>query len=65
MPAGFRRHLVGKTLGIRYSKLYPQNGDRIVTIDSVTSFHTMYLLTYLLLLHHYTRLTASFPGQPR
>jgi len=24
------------------AKLYPQNGDRIVTIDSVTSFHHMY-----------------------
>jgi len=23
--------------------LYPQNGDRIVTIDSVTSLHPMYL----------------------
>jgi len=23
-------------------KLYPQNGERIVTIDSVTSFHRMY-----------------------
>ena len=22
--------------------LYPQNGDRIVTIDSVTSFHPVY-----------------------
>ena len=29
--------------------LYPQNGDRIVAIDSVTSFHPMYTntLTYL------------------
>jgi len=25
-----------------YAKLYPQNGERIVTIDSVTSFHPMY-----------------------
>ena len=25
-----------------YTKLYPQNGDRIVTIDSMTSFHPMY-----------------------
>jgi len=25
-----------------YVVLYPQNGDRIVTIDSVTSFHPMY-----------------------
>jgi len=22
-----------------YAKLYPQNGERVVTIDSVTSFH--------------------------
>jgi len=26
----------------QYAKLYPQNGERIVTIDSVTSFHLMY-----------------------
>jgi len=25
-----------------YAKLYPQNGERIVTIDSVTSIHPMY-----------------------
>jgi len=25
-----------------YVKLYPQNGDRIVTIDSVVSDHPMY-----------------------
>ena len=25
-----------------YIMLYPQNGDRIVTIDSVTSLHPMY-----------------------
>jgi len=25
-----------------HAKLYPQNGERIVTIDSVTSFHPMY-----------------------
>jgi len=25
-----------------YAKLYPQNGERIVTIDSVTSFDSMY-----------------------
>jgi len=25
-----------------YAKLYPQNDDRIVTIDSVTSLHPMY-----------------------
>ena len=27
--------------------LYPQNGDRIVTIDSVTSLHPMYKIRYL------------------
>jgi len=26
----------------RYVMLYPQNGDSVVTIDSVTSFHPMY-----------------------
>jgi len=26
-----------------YSMLYPQNGDRIVAIDSVTSLHPMYV----------------------
>ena len=26
--------------------LYPQNGDRIVTIDSVTSLHPMYSAKY-------------------
>ena len=25
-----------------YAKLYPQNGERVVTIESVTSFHSMY-----------------------
>jgi len=25
-----------------YAMLYPQNGDHIVAIDSVTSLHTMY-----------------------
>ena len=33
--------------------LYPQNGDRIVTIDSVTSFHPMYST--------YERCAATFP----
>jgi len=84
MPAGFRRHLVGKTLRdnfhcdiaeirfvdklviiqtfhkpadrmlfkqhdkssplnfTHYAKLYPQNGERIVTIDSLTSFYPMH-----------------------
>jgi len=87
MPAGFRRHLVGKTLidifhcvitqihfvcnvmlirtfpvnqvnqriecylyntiNLRFltprilPRYYPQNGDRIVAVDSVTSFHRM------------------------
>ena len=27
---------------MHYIVLYPQNGDRIVTIDSVTSLHPMY-----------------------
>ena len=27
---------------MHYVVLYPQNGDRIVTIDSVTSLHPMY-----------------------
>jgi len=36
MPAGFRRHLV---------MLYPQNGDRIVATDSVTSLNPMYILS--------------------
>jgi len=86
MPAGFRRHLVGKTvvnvfhcdiaeirfvgklvtirhfinqrtecylnyrINLRppsythYAMLYPQNGDRIMAIDSVTSLHPMYSL---------------------
>jgi len=26
-------------MSTQYAKLYPQNGDRLVTIDSVTSFH--------------------------
>jgi len=30
--------------------LYPQNGDRIVTIDSVTSLHHVYLFSVYLLL---------------
>ena len=31
-----------------YAKLYPQNGERIVTIDSVTSIHPMYRPNYRL-----------------
>jgi len=27
---------------MHYIVLYPQNGDRIVTIDAVTSLHPMY-----------------------
>jgi len=27
---------------ICYANLFPQNGERILTIDSVTSFHPMY-----------------------
>ena len=67
MPAGIRRHIVGKTLrsvcysvvtlirfsgrsvikswplnSTHYAMLYPQNGDRIVTIDSVASLRPMY-----------------------
>ena len=85
MPAGFRRHLVGKTLrtvfhcdiaeirfvgklviiqtfhkskdrmlfkqydnssplnSTHYAMIYPQNGDRIVAIDSVTSPPSVYV----------------------
>jgi len=31
-----------------YAKLYPQNGDRVVSIDSVTSIHSMYCDRYYL-----------------
>ena len=48
MPAGFRRHLVGKTLrnvspanSTYYAMLYPQNGDRIVAIDTMTSLRPL------------------------
>ena len=30
----------------RYAKLQSQNGESIVTIDSVTPFHPMYKTTY-------------------
>ena len=42
------RFYLNNTLNIRpvnsthYAVLYPQNGDRIVTIDYVTSLHPMY-----------------------
>jgi len=29
-----------------YAKLYPQNGERVVAIDSVTSIHSMYTTTH-------------------
>ena len=35
---------------MHYIVLYPQNGDRIVTIDSVTSLHPMYTLLGVLCL---------------
>jgi len=44
------RFYLNNTLNLRpvnsthYAVLYPQNGDRIVTIDYVTSFHPMYSL---------------------
>jgi len=34
--------MVNLHLLTRYAKLYPQNGDRILTTDSVTSFRRMY-----------------------
>jgi len=63
----------------QYAMLYPQNGDRIVAIDSVTSFHPVYrstlydfslsalpnfLLLQSLQQQHDARLTAFDPGQP-
>jgi len=53
MPVDFCRSLVGKTPEIspfnstRYVVLYPQNGDRIMTIDSVTSLNCVYVCIYL------------------
>ena len=38
------RHLTRRINPRHYVVLYPQNGDRIVTIDSVTSLHPMYFL---------------------
>jgi len=35
-------------MSTQYAKLYPQNGDRLVTIDSVTSFHPMYMLKLIM-----------------
>jgi len=34
---------------MHYVVLYAQNGDRIVTVDSVTSLHHMYITTDRLL----------------
>ena len=31
--------------------IYPQNGDRIVTIDSVTSIHPVYIRLLITMLH--------------
>jgi len=58
--------------------LYPQNGDRIVTINSVTSHQPMYnglkptgiyiqlyfTIVYGSTTYTHTRLTALFPGLP-
>ena len=44
------RFYLNNTLNLRpvnsthYAMLYPQNGDRIVTIDYVTSLHPMYII---------------------
>ena len=44
------RFYLNNTLNLRpvnfthYAVLYPQNGDRIVTIDYVTSLHPMYII---------------------
>ena len=39
--------------------LYPQNGGRIVTIDSVTSLHPMYCIMNVGALHFYSQCTVS------
>ena len=39
----FKQHDKSSPLNsTHYAVLYPQNGDHIVAIDSVTSLHTMY-----------------------
>ena len=40
------------------SMLYPQNGDRIVAIDSVTSLHHMYNLFRIFLINGLINLSA-------
>ena len=37
-------NLRSSTPHVYYTVLYPQNGDRIVTIDYVTSLHAMYYI---------------------
>jgi len=42
----FKSHDTSSPLNsTHYAKLYPQNGDRVVAIDSVTSLHRMYFRT--------------------
>jgi len=44
---------------MHYIVLYPQNGDRIVTIDSVTSLHAMYTFHIILLQSHFICIQLS------
>jgi len=44
---------------MHYIVLYPQNGDRIVTIDSVTSLHAMYTFHIILLQTHFICIQLS------
>jgi len=53
-----RHEMMGFHLLSHYAKLYLQNGKRIVTMNSVTSFHLMYKLT------HYTMLVGRQEEHP-
>jgi len=42
-PSAVALHISSPFNSAQYAELYPQNGDRVVTIDSVTSLHPMYI----------------------
>ena len=43
--------------------IYPQNGDRIVVVDTLTSLHLTYELTYFLTRQLWSDVIATMQGR--
>jgi len=64
ISSGTLRSVIEYGLHFYYVVLYPQNGDRIVTTDWVTSLHRMYTIYFVFDLGGECRVTIR-PGFPR